>query len=94
MIYGLLEAKEQELSGLSKEVKKTEALQKEIDGLRHNLKRNKEGQLWRNRTQLAFCFRSYITHEEFTDMVYQWKSDQDRLYAEKKKAKGGKTKKG
>lgn len=48
-------------------------LQKEIKDLELSREKNKKGQLWRNRTQMIFSFKSYLPKEEFLAIVRDWK---------------------
>lgn len=45
----------------------------ELDLLKKDKERNSRGQLWRSRTQMVFCFRSYIPESELKEMIYVWK---------------------
>jgi hypothetical protein len=49
-------------------------LQKELKELELAREKNKKGQLWRNRTQMLFSFKSYMSSDEFLEIVRVWKN--------------------
>jgi len=51
-------------------------LEKELATCQADLAKNTRGALWRNRTQMIFCFKSYLPPEDFLHLVSAWKKDQ------------------
>lgn len=56
-------------------------MKKELDeklrGLRNAAQRNREGKQWRNRNQMAFSLKSYISESEFFQILDAWKKEHD-----------------
>lgn len=65
--------------------KQRERLEKELRRAEVNQQRLVEGRLWRNRTQMAFSFHSYIPRDEFLRIVETWKRSFDEQFLKKKK---------
>lgn len=75
----LEEKKAEATAALARTTDKKErvALERQIKQADTNLARLKEGKLWRNRNQLAFCNQSSIPREEFLEMLDAWKRQYD-----------------
>jgi len=89
ILDGLIVAKETELNEAGvrgpKELKKLGA---ELAELVKNRTRNTKGELWRNRTQMIFAFKSYIPEAEFMAIVREWKTVNDQRVSVKKAVSG------
>lgn len=64
-----------------RELKKVET---ELAELVKNRTRNMKGELWRNRTQMIFAFKSYIPETEFMAIMREWKTVNDQRVSVKK----------
>lgn len=59
-------------------------LKQEMNILLEDKDKNNRGQLWRNRTQMIFCFKSYIPEYELKNMVYEWRNNNVNIVERKK----------
>ncbi|MBU1702839.1 hypothetical protein KJ951_00375 [Patescibacteria group bacterium] len=67
-----IEAKEAEMAA-TEDKKKREEIEKQLEVLRRDLERNKQGELWRNRTQMIFSLKTRIPEDELMEAIYEWK---------------------
>lgn len=65
---------------------------KRLSELKIDLVKNRQGKLWRNRTQMIFCMKTYQKYENIMQMVQEWKEEcenEEKMREVLSRVKGG-----